>query len=37
METGAVGVVSVTGGNLIITNSFLTLVGGDGAGENSGC
>jgi hypothetical protein len=33
METGAVGVVSVTSGNLIITNSFITLVGGDGAGQ----
>lgn len=33
METGAVGMVSVTGGNLIVTNSFITLVGGDGAGE----
>ena len=30
METGAVGVVSVTGGNLIMTNSLITLVGGDG-------
>jgi hypothetical protein len=33
METGAVGVVSVSGGNLITTNSFMTLVGGDGSGQ----
>lgn len=33
METGAVGVVSVTGGNLIMTNSFIILVGGDGSGQ----
>jgi hypothetical protein len=33
METGAVGVVSVTSGNLIMTNSLMTLVGGDGAGQ----
>lgn len=33
METGAVGVVSVIGGNLIATNSLVTLVGGDGHGQ----
>jgi hypothetical protein len=37
METGSVGVVSVTGGNMLATsagtNSFMTLVGGDGSGQ----
>ncbi|HTS19860.1 MAG TPA: hypothetical protein VMP11_19950 [Verrucomicrobiae bacterium] len=33
METGAVGLVSVTKGSLIVTNSFNTLIGCDGYGE----
>jgi hypothetical protein len=38
METGSVGTVSVTGGNLIAnntasSNSFMTIVGGDGSGQ----
>jgi hypothetical protein len=33
METGATGVVSVTGGNLVMTNSFIALIGGAGSGQ----
>jgi thrombospondin type 3 repeat protein len=33
METGAVGQVTVNGGNLIATNSLITLIGCDGSGE----
>jgi hypothetical protein len=33
METGAVGTVSLTDVNLVMTNSFITIVGGGGSGQ----
>jgi hypothetical protein len=33
METGAVGAATIQGGGLILTNLFITLVGGDGVGQ----
>ncbi len=33
METGAVGAVTINSGNLMVTNAFITLVGGDGTGQ----